>query len=35
MQSSMSEQFQNVDSRVFAGEDPITVTLYSRPDAGR
>lgn len=35
MQSSMSEQFQKVDSRVFAGEDPITVTLYSRLDADR
>lgn len=35
MQSTMSEQFQKVDSGVFAGEDPITVTLYSRPDPDR
>ena len=35
MQSTVSEQFQKLDSHVFAGEDPITVTLYSRPAAGR
>jgi mannosyltransferase len=35
MQSTMSEQFQKIDSRVFAGEDPITVILYSRPDPRR
>jgi mannosyltransferase len=35
LQSAVSEQFQKVESHVFVGEDPITVTLYSRPVTGR
>jgi uncharacterized membrane protein len=35
VQSSLEDRFQRIDSRVFPGEDPITVSLYRRPVMGQ